>query len=146
VSPEDESSALFDQMNPETRGKIQMFVYGPPPLRSPNITGKPETPLGDDPETAFDNAFAASGLSTAEKSLGKSRSLAAAQRSLEARTKLTVANGKITPDSKLAAGRSRGLFIETKEPSKTVGAPVQVVQFNYDDQPLDSVVINYYVK
>ncbi|MCE9566019.1 MAG: hypothetical protein K8U57_28690 [Planctomycetes bacterium] len=149
VSPDDESSALYDQMNSETRGKIQMFVYGPAPVRTPDITGgtaAETTPVGDDPETAFDNAFAASGLATAEKNLGKSRSLAAAQKSLEARTKLTVANGKISPDPKLARGRSRGLFIESKEPPKVAGGAVQVVQFNYDEQPLDSVVINYYAK
>jgi len=152
VSPEDESSALFDQMNPETRGKIQMFIYGPTPLRTPAITeGTPPDPAmgpvtgNDNPETAFDNAFAASGLSIVDKSLGKKGNLAAAQRSLEARTRLTAVNGKLTTDPKLALGRSRGLFIETKETTKT-GAPFKVVKFNYDDQPLDSVVINYYVK
>ncbi len=148
VAPEDESAAIYDQMNPETRGKIQMFVYGPAPVRTPDITGAAveTTVVGDDPETAFDNAFAASGLATAEKTIGKSRSLEAAQKSLAARTKLTVANGKIGVDAKIARNRGPGLFIETKEAPKTVGAPVNVVKFNYDEQPLDSVIINYYVK
>jgi len=149
VAPEDESATLYDQMNPETRGKIQMFVYGPAPIRTPDITPGTTvetTPLGDDPETAFDNAFAASGLATAEKSLGKSRSLADAQKRLETRTKLTIVNGKITTDPKLARGRSRGLFIESNEAPTTVGGTVKVVKFHYDEQPLDSVVINYYVK
>jgi len=147
VAPEDESAALYETMNPETRGKIQMFVYGKSPLPTPNITGAAtDTPLGGDPETALDNAFATGGLATTEKSLGKTRSLAAAQKSLEARTKLTVANGKLIPDPKAAAASRGGLFIETKEPPKTVGGPVQTVRFTYDEQPLDSVVLNYYIK
>lgn len=148
VAPDDESAALYDQMSPETRGKIQMFVYGPAPLRTPDLSGGPAeaTPLGDDPETAFDNAFAASGLATVEKSLGKAGSLAEAQKSLQARTRLSVADGKIAPDPKLARGRSRGLFIESKETTTAAAGGVQVVKFTYDEQPLDSAVINYYVK
>jgi hypothetical protein len=148
VAPEDESAALYDQMNPETRGKIQMFVYGATPLRAPNITPGAgiETPLGNDPETSLDNAFAASGLATTDRSLGKSRSLAVAQKSLEARTKLTNANGKIAPDPKYSGAPRGGLFIETNGPPKTVGGPVQIVRFSYDEQPLDSAVISYYVK
>ncbi|MBA4186927.1 MAG: hypothetical protein C0467_02810 [Planctomycetaceae bacterium] len=148
VAPEDESATLYDQMNPETRGKIQMFVYGPAPVRTPDISGGPTetTPLGDDPETAFDNAFAASGLATADKTMGTLGSLEAAQKSLKDRTKLAVSDGKISPDSKLARGRSRGLFIESNQPTSTAGGQVQVVKFTYDEQPLDSVVINYYVK
>lgn len=148
VAPDDQSADLYDQMSPETRGKVQMFVYGPAPVRTPDITGTTTdtTPVGDDPETAFDNAFAASGLGTVEKELGAAGSLAEAQKLLQGRTKLAVADGKIAPDPKLARGRSRGLFIESKETTATGTGGVQVVKFSYDEQPLDSVVINYYVK
>ncbi|MFO0824407.1 MAG: hypothetical protein U0792_15045 [Gemmataceae bacterium] len=148
VASDDESATLYDTMNPETRGKIQMFVYGPAPVKAdtPAITPGTTTPVGDDPETAFDNAFAASGLGTAEKNLGKSRSLELAQKQLKEKTKLLKVDGKLVIDKKLAETRSRGMFIETKDPPKMAGGTVEIVQFNYDEQPLDSVVISYYVK
>jgi len=122
-----------------------MFVYGKAPLPTPNITDASEAKVADEEEMRLDNAFAASGLSTVEKGLGKTGNLAAAQRSLTARTKLSNTNGKIASDPKAGAKRG-GLFIEASEPPKVAGDPVQSVRFSYDEQPLDSVVISYYVK
>jgi len=139
VGTDEESAALYDTMNAETRGKIQMFVYGKAPLPTPNITGA-ETKAADEEETKIDDAFGASNLTTSDRSLGKSGNVANAKARVLGHTKLNK-----TPEGKLAAsrGQSRNLFIEQKEKSTSTGK-TEVVQFGYDEQPLDSLVITYH--
>jgi acylphosphatase len=144
VGTEEESAQLYETLNPNTRGKIQMFVYGPKPIKitgggAGSTTTGETTPLGEDPQTSMDIAEAANGLSTFDRSLGKARSLAAAQNKTIARTNLMTANGRLVT----AKPKGRGLFIERKEKNEQTGV-VEVVKFYYDEQPLDSLVVSYY--
>jgi hypothetical protein len=145
VAERQKGAELYDAMSPETRGKIQMFVFGPRKLAMPPITpeipngkAKDQAPLGNDPETKIDGAFQASGLSTSDSEMGTTRNLRDAQERVLKRSNLALRDGKL-----VGLPRSREIIIpESTKNAKT--GKVEIVNFVYSEQPLDSLVITYY--
>ncbi len=144
VLPAALGAQLFEQLNPQTRGKLQMYVFGPQVVPFPSITpGEDEiepNPLGNNPQVQFDNALSSNGLSSRERKLGQARGLTAAQEALTKRTGLT-------PDGGILRGTARGQGLVGLSPTPPKdGEPVRIVRFPYDEQPLESIVIGYYKK
>jgi hypothetical protein len=148
VAAEDATSLAYGAMAEGTRGKIQMIVYGEPLLElpPPPITGSPEpTALGNgDTEEKKDVAFAAAPLETRPRGLSRAGTLAAAKPAALKQTGLVLAGGKLGVDADVAKSRSRGLIIPS--PRTLPGGKVEIVNFVYDEQPLDSLQITYYTR
>jgi hypothetical protein len=128
--PEDQASQGYDT--------IQIFVYGklpprPSKIKSPGALNEPEIIARGSP-AAF--------LATSPRGVGETRTLAAAKAAIKAQTRIQPTGGgglEVVPES-----TERGGPI-TPGPTTPQGK-VQIVPFEYGDQPIHTLVITHHNK
>jgi len=144
--PEDRSSEEYAKLSPDYRGKIQMFVHaGKDDIQKLQITGTEPTnpavdpnnpPVDTDPQALMEKASADNGLASTERSLAKSRNFKLAQEKVQEKTRMKMIEGK------LYGAKPRPLILEAQ--NQLPGGKVEIVKFEYDENPADSMVVSYY--
>jgi hypothetical protein len=139
----DEAGSVAELLLPEEQASqgydtIQVFVYGkPPPAPRPSNVKLPRT--SDDPEII---ARGAAFLATSPRGVGETRTLGAAKAAIKAQTRIQPTRGgglEVVPES-----TERGGAI-IPGPTTTQGK-IQIVPFEYDDQPIHTLVITHHCK